>query len=329
MKKLSIIVPLYNSERFLPKCLESLLEQDISKEEYEIILVDDGSPDGSRKIAEDYASCNSNIIVLSQPNKGTSGARNTGIRRATGKYVYFVDPDDYVLKNSIACLLRKMEEEELDVLRFGYTEVDEQYQPTKSCKNPESPDYSSQVMDGCTFMAERLGVACYVWTFMFRRSLLTDNEIFFYEGDYFDDTPWLPRVLSAAHRVDSIDFKRHFYLIRKDSLVQSRSKNSISRKIDGLLFLVKELLHQDRALDNESASRWYHMMVSHCVLTLLTLVGESDFEKRKGYIDELKGYEVFPLSTVKSSSTNRWKISLVNSKPELFCRLIHMKSKRR
>lgn len=329
MKKLSIIVPLYNSERFLPKCLESLLEQDISKEEYEIILVDDGSPDDSRNIAGEYASRYSNIIVLSQPNKGTSGARNTGLRRATGKYVYFVDPDDYVLKNSIACLLQKMEEEELDVLRFGYTEVDEQYQPTKSCKNPESPDYSSQVMDGCAFMAERLGVACYVWTFLFRRSLLTDNEIFFYEGDYFDDTPWLPRVLSAAPRVDSIDVKRHFYLIRKDSLVQSRSEKSVSKKINGLLFLVKELLRQDKALDNESASKWYHMMISHCALTLLTLVGGSDFEKRKEYIDELKRCEVFPLSTIKSTVTNRLKISLVNSMPELYCRLIHLKSKRR
>ena len=329
MKTLSIIVPLYNSERFLPKCLESLLEQDIPKEEYEIILVDDGSPDGSRKIAEDYASRNSNIIVLSQPNKGTSGARNTGLRRAIGKYVYFVDPDDYVLKNSIACLLQKMEEDELDVLRFGYTEVDEQYQPTKSCKSPESPDYSSRVMDGCTFMAERLGVACYVWTFLFRRSLLTDNEIFFYEGDYFDDTPWLPRVLSVAHRVDSIDFKRHYYLIRKDSLVQSSSKKSISKKIDGLLFMVKELLQQDRASENESASRWYHRMISHCVLTLLTLVGESDFDKRKDYIEELKGCKVFPLATVKSSMTNRVKISLVNSKPEFYCWLIHIKRRLR
>lgn len=326
-KKLSVIVPLYNSERFLPKCLDSLLEQDIPKEEYEIILVDDGSPDGSRMLAEEYASRHSNIIVLSQPNKGTSGARNTGLRRAAGKYVYFVDPDDYVLENSIACLLQKMEDEDLDVLRFGYTEVDEQYQPTRSCKSPESPDYSSRLMDGCTFMAERLGIACYVWTFLFRTSLLTENGIFFYEGDYYDDTPWLPRVLSAAGRVDSIDYKRHFYLIRKDSLVQSRSQKSISKKIDGLLFLVKELLRQDRALDNEFASKWYQMMISHCVLTLLTLVGGSDFDKRKKYIEELKECDVFPLSTARSSTMNRWKISLINLKPELYCRLIHMKNR--
>lgn len=326
MLRLSIIVPLYNSEKYLPKCLDSLLNQDIPEDDYEIILVDDGSPDGSRILAEAYASRHARITVLSQPNKGTSGARNTGIRHATGKYLYFVDPDDYILENSLARVLRLMEEEDLDVLRFGYTEVDEQYHPTKSCKNPESPDYTSQLMDGCTFMAERLGIACYVWTYLFRTALLKENGIFFYEGDYFDDTPWLPRVLLAADRVDSIDFKRHFYLIRKNSLVQSDSKESISKKVSGQLFLVKELLRQERAVENASASKWYDKMVSHCVLTLLTLVSGFDSDERRECIDELKGCDVFPISMDNSSRVNRWKVSLINLNPELYCRMIRLKS---
>jgi glycosyltransferase involved in cell wall biosynthesis len=326
MLRLSIIVPLYNSEKYLPKCLDSLLNQDIPEDDYEVILVDDGSPDGSRLVAGEYASRHAHITVLSQPNKGTSGARNTGIRHATGKYLYFVDPDDFILENSLARILRMMEEEDLDVLRFGYTEVDERYQPTKSCKYPESPDYTSQLMDGCTFMAERLGIACYVWTYLFRTALLKENGFFFYEGDYFDDTPWLPRVLLAAERVDSIDFKRHFYLIRKNSLVQSDSRESVSKKINGQLFLVKELLRQESAVDNASASKWYDKMISHCVLTLLTLVSEFDSNERKEYMDELRRYDVFPISTGNGSMVNKWKVSLINLNPELYCRMIRLKS---
>ena len=113
MLTLSIIVPLYNSEKYLPKCLDSLLNQDIPEQDYELILVDDGSPDGSREIAEEYALRHSNIIVLTQSNKGTSGARNTGIRRACGRYLCFVDPDDFILENSFSVLIRRMEEHHL------------------------------------------------------------------------------------------------------------------------------------------------------------------------------------------------------------------------
>ena len=218
-----------------------------------------------------------------------------------------------------------MEEENLDVLRFGYVEVDEQYRPTMSCKNPEVPDYSSQVMSGCAFLAERLGIACYVWSFLFKTTLLKDNDLYFYEGDYFDDTPWLPRVLSLAGRVDSIDYKRYFYLIRMNSLVQSTSNRSIVRKMDGHRFLVKELLRQKRVLGNDDASKWYDRMISHCVLSLLTLVGQADFDNRGRYLTELREHGVFPLSKSKCSVVNKVKLSIININPSLYCRMIHFK----
>lgn len=326
MLRLSIIVPLYNSEKYLPKCLDSLLSQDIPETEYEIILVDDGSPDDSLALAERYASRFPNIVVLSQKNKGTSGARNTGMRRASGRYICFVDPDDYVQQNSFRRILERMEKESLDILRFGYTEVDEQYKPTKSCKHPEEPDYSSCVMDGFSFMAERLGVACYVWTYLFRTSLLTDNGLFFPEGVYFDDTPWLPRVLALANRVDSIDFKRYFYLIRSNSLVQSVSKESIRKKIDGQLFLVSELSNQKVAIQNANATIWYQKMIVHCVVTVLTLVALYDYQNRRALIKELKDRGVLPFNPRMNSGRNQLKLKLVSHFPSLFCRVIHLRN---
>ena len=314
---------MYNSEAFLPKCVESLLHQDILLDDYEIILVNDGSPDGSKALAEDYASKYSNIVVLSQENKGTSGARNTGLRYATGKYVYFVDPDDYILENSLRVVLEKMEEESLDVLRFGYTEVDEQYQPTKSCKHPETPDYSSSIMDGPTFMAKRLGVACYVWTFIFRTTIIKDNGIYFIEGDYFDDTPWLPRVLLNAEKVDSIDIKRHFYLIRNNSLVQSQSDKTIDKKISGLVFLINELCYQKSACNNEHAKMWYDRMIAHCVITFLTLVSLHRYDSRNQYIDFINSHKLRPISTEKASSISKLKMHTINLSPFLFCWMVN------
>lgn len=326
-KRLSIIVPLYHSEKFLPKCIDSLLDQDIPQQDYEIILVDDGSPDGSKQLAEQYAAQNSNIIVLSQPNKGTSGARNTGIRQATGQYLYFVDPDDYILENSLRVLLDKMDRDKLDVLRFGYREVDEQYQPTQSCKHPERPDYSPGIMDGCSFMAKRLGVACYVWTFLYRTSLIKDNDIYFLEGDYFDDTPWLPRVFQKALRVDSIDYYRHFYLIRGNSLVQALNPQSIQKKIDGQVFLIKELRQQRDATECIQAKKWYRKMLAHCAISLLSLVGIHRYDTRKEYISLLRSNGVLPLPISKVPVSNLYKAAVINLSPDLFCRLIHIKSK--
>ena len=325
MKRLSIIVPLYNSAQYLPKCIGSLVHQDIPLEDYEIILVNDGSPDHSEDLARQYASEYFNIIVVSQENKGTSGARNTGVRVSTGKYLYFVDPDDYILENSLKLLLDQMDANELDVLRFGYTEVDEEYKPTQSCKHPEQPDYSPKIMDGYTFMGERLGTACYVWTFLFKASIIKDNRLYFIEGDYFDDTPWLPRVLAKANRVDSIPMKRHFYLIRSNSLVQSKSVASIKRKIDGHLFLVDELGRQVSVIQNKDARKWYRMMTAFCVLTLLTLVGQFFYSDRKSFICSLREKKVFPLSWDRFDWQNKLKLLMINISPSIYCWLIHIR----
>ena len=328
MKELSIIVPMYNSEAYLPKCLDSLLDQDIPKEDYEIILVNDGSPDGSKALADDYASKYPNVVVLSQENKGTSGARNTGLRYASGKYVYFVDPDDYILENSLQVVLGEMEKESLDALRFGFTEVDEQYRPTRSNKNTEIPDNSPRLMDGPTFMAERLGVACYVWTFIFRTAIIKENGIFFIEGDYYDDTPWLPRVLMKAERVNTIDVKRHFYLIRSNSLVQSNSHSTLLKKIKGQRFLIEELTEQSNSFNNDNAKRWYDRIISHCVWTMISYAAMCGYDETGTCVSFLKKNKLYPISMRRKSINSILKATLFNISPRLFCMAMQLRTKK-
>ena len=118
--QLSIIVPVYNVADYLAKCLDSLLAQDLPQNEYEIIVVNDGSTDNSGEIAQQYADKYANITLINQGNQGLSGARNTGIKCAKGDYIQFVDSDDYLEENVLGGLLKQVEKDNLDVLRFKY-----------------------------------------------------------------------------------------------------------------------------------------------------------------------------------------------------------------
>ena len=117
--KLSIIIPVYNVEQYLKTCLDSVLHQNIAISEYEVIVVNDSSPDGSLAIAEEYARKNSNIKIVTRPNGGLSAARNTGLEHALGEYVWFVDSDDWIEENCLSRLLSIATLESLDILCFN------------------------------------------------------------------------------------------------------------------------------------------------------------------------------------------------------------------
>ena len=116
MKKLSIILPVNNAERWLHRCVDSLLNQNLPREDYEIILVDDGSPDGSAMICDEYQATHVGLVrVIHQPNSGVSMARNAALDAAVGDYVMFVDADDYVKENSFLEILNRCTNQHLDL----------------------------------------------------------------------------------------------------------------------------------------------------------------------------------------------------------------------
>lgn len=123
MKKISIIVPVYNVEKYVEKCIQSLINQ--SYKNIEIILVDDGSNDRSNKIIDEYAKVDSRILTIHQKNKGVSAARNAGLKVATVEYVGFVDPDDYVDYQMYETMLKKIELNMSDLAVCGFSKVTE------------------------------------------------------------------------------------------------------------------------------------------------------------------------------------------------------------
>lgn len=330
MKVLSFIIPMYNSAKWLEKCLFSILNQDIPESEMEIICVNDGSPDNSADVAREIGKKHPCIIVLDQENQGTSGARNNGMRHATGKYLCFVDPDDYVEPNVYGKLVQQMEDENLDMLRFNYQIVDENYHPVKKRDFEKRFDYTPKLMSGAEFLATRLDISCYILRYIFRREIITKNEIWCYTGDYYDDTPWLPLVLLKAERMNICNTIVYDYMERSDSLVRTKNPKMIKRKANGYIMLLKYL--EDAIMKVESGElnvesiwkqgviTWYKMMEAHSVAALLTNVGVSLYGERKTYIQQLRELNVFPLKG------NSLKARLANVSPYLFVLLIHLKN---
>lgn len=320
---LSIVVPVYNVAKYLPKCLDSLLNQDIGLDDYEIIVVNDGSTDASCEIAQDYAGRFSNIVLLNQENKGLSAARNSGIGSAKGKYIQFVDSDDYLQPNVLKSLVEKMEKDSLDILRFNYQNVNEKYEVFNPNKiNKPFVDYRDEVCDGLTFLNERLGYACYAVQFIIKAELLMPHENRFREGMLFEDTEWTPRILTLAHRMTSVETIVYNYLQREGSITQSVDKTKKEKSIKDRLMLLDLLQSQ---MQNLQDRRWHKGMVAQTVVSLIGNISRDFYDDRKLYINDLKSKKVFPLSTYQASRTARKRIRMANISPALLCFLLHVR----
>lgn len=337
MTKLSIIVPVYNVEQYLRKCVESLIKQDFSG--YEIILVDDGSTDGSGAICDEIVRANGengengemvNIRVIHQKNGGLSAARNTGLRAAQGKYICFVDSDDYWEPNVLGFLVRTMEEKKLDVLRYNYQNVRENgaiFVPFKTGK--PYFDYSDAIEDGETFLNERLGYACYAWAFVIKRSLIVESQetransqdCLFTEGIYFEDTDWTPRMLLKAKRVSSTEKIVYNYLWREGSI--TLPDNPIKRKkvLDDKMRQIVGFQEQKKLVRDQ---RWFAWKTAGAAIGILNSVCAYRASDRDYYIKQLELMNIFPLSTYRADRNSRIKIIIANVSPTLYCKLMKL-----
>ena len=337
MKLLSYIIPLYNSAKWLCKCLDSVLNQDIPEECVEIICVNDGSPDNSADIARSYQKEHPSVVVLDQENQGPSGARNNGMRHASGKYLAFVDPDDFAEPNVYGGLVRQMEDEQLDMLRFNFQMVDENYHLLEKPLSEKLFDYTPQLMSGPEFLANRLDGACNIWRYLYRTEIITKNNIWCYTGDYYDDTPWLPLVLMKARKLNVCNTVVYDYLERSDSLVKSSSPSSIKKKTKGFYFLLEVLQKQMKSLrvympdaNNElikGVENWYLKMEAYSVISLICVIAGYDFGKRHECIRKIKELQLLPLRGIGLIPKAARKQKIINISPLLLMWMLKISKK--
>lgn len=344
--KLSFIVPVYNVASYLRKCVDSLLTQDY--DDYEIILVDDGSTDNSGAICNEYTSpsfvnslTRSVVIkVIHQENGGLSAARNAGIMAAKGEYICFVDSDDYWEENVLGGLMEQVEQDDLDVLRFNYRNVNERYEEFYPNRDPKRDvDFSEMVTDGETFLNERLGPMCYAVMFIIKRDmlyndgmsrdkslndpLLLNDACLFKEGIYFEDTDWTPRMLLRAQRVASTSKVVYNYLWRTGFITLPTDPIKRKKVLEDKIRLIRGFQEQSKFVKDPI---WFRWMETNTVMTILSAIAVSPVDSRKLYIKELKALHVFPLMTKREKMwTHRLKIHLANLSPALYCAIMSLR----
>lgn len=322
MIDISFIVPIYNVEQYLRKCVDSLLAQDY--ENYEIILVDDGSPDACPTICDEYVAAHNNIRVLHLENAGLSAARNCGMKIAQGEYICFVDSDDYWEQNKLMEAMHHVQQDNLDVLRFDYQNVRQstagQYEVFEPNKYPHIFDTQTDVVDGETYLNERMGYACYVTQFIFRKSIIPP----FVPNIHFEDTEWLPRVMLQANRVNSAPVVVYNYLIRQGSITQAKGNTDKMRKnIEDYMFIIEQY---NAFRKQYPGCRWLRNMQSNMTVSVLANVAQFIYPDRKAYLNRLRALQVFPLSIADQGRTYIKKAKLINLSPCLAVKIIHYKN---
>lgn len=337
MCKLSIIVPIYGVEKYLRKCVDSLLAQDISSSEYEIILVDDGSLDACPQICDEYAAAHKNIRVIHRLNGGLSAARNSGIEVAQGKYMMFVDSDDYIEPNVLKRLMVQVERDNLDVLRYRLQYVHitnegeyEVFNPYK--KDPfKGNDYSEEPTDGVTFLNTRMNTACYAWQFILRRDLIVKSltpslfnslNTVFTPGIYFEDTDWTPRMLVRAKRVASTEKIVYNYMMREGSITNAVNRGKQKKVLDDKMRLVAEMQKQSKDLQEKGLdNRWFARMIADTVISIFGILSTQFYDERKAYLAKLNDLSIYPIQSKNA------KARLINISPRLAVTILHIKNR--
>lgn len=270
---ISIIVPCYKVEQYLPKCIESILHQTYSN--LEIWLVDDGSPDDCGKICDEYAARDNRIKAIHKKNGGLADARNVAIDRANGEWIVCIDSDDYVSEDYIEVLYGLVERNHCKIGVGGLHAFVEGTSLSFS-----QPDYQEMVFDKITgiekmFYQELFDTAA--WCKIYHRSLFEDGIRYPY-GLIYEDLPTTYRLFLKADKIAFCNKVIYFYLLRKNSL-EGQPFNV--RKLESALSIIESIKsHSNELKDVEKAVRC--RLLSFCFHILLEM--PKDYEDKRKHI---------------------------------------------
>lgn len=264
MKKVSLIVPVYNIEKYLERCVNSILEQDYDN--LEIILVNDGSLDNSLKICKKYEQKDSRIIVIDKKNGGVSSARNEGLKIATGDYIGFIDSDDWIDKNTISSLMNVLKKENYDILIYtSYNNI-----PYSDKESVRTLDLEETIKN-CLKLENPVLMAG-VCNKLFKSSLLKE-EFFDIDLAVGEDMLFLIKILLKSKKLGYLEKSLYHYFHREDSVTHIFSSKKLSniKSHEKLMEIVKE----NKNLLNIVERR----LISECINMLRNCMNENIKDK--------------------------------------------------
>lgn len=210
---------MYNVSHYLETCINSVIAQELESSSFEVIMIDDESPDGSLQIAKQLQESYSFITVISQKNKGTGGARNTGILNAKGKYLIFLDADDHLLPKSLSPLIEIADLYNLEILEFGAEKMTENGTILNRMRKKDDPS----IYDGIEYN-QKIRFMNSVCNKLYARNFFIKNDIYFLEQIYGEDFEFNTRVFFYTKRVMATTIIATCFLQSSNSITRNNSK---------------------------------------------------------------------------------------------------------
>lgn len=244
---LSIIIPIYKVEKYIEGTLSSIYNQKVDERLFEVVVVNDGTPDNSMRIVDEFAVAHSNLTIVNQENQGLSAARNAGMKVAKGDYIWVVDSDDKIADSSITEAIHTIENNhDVEMFCFGiYEQRGDKLNPTSPFTKPSYCKYYEQARDGY-FYCRRLptGIA---QRFLLSRTFLKKNVLEFTPGIYHEDQDFLIRCYTKAKRILPLRNVWYIYNIRESGSITSTFK---IKRFHDLLWIINNFRQlADKTID--------------------------------------------------------------------------------
>lgn len=288
MIQVSIIIPVYNVEKYISPCLESLFRQGLDDHVFEIIIINDGSTDRSMEMISGIITQHRNVSVINQTNQGLSVARNVGMEKASGRYVLFVDSDDFLIDNSLSKMLSYAVSMSADMvigdfLKLYDTEIiAEKYRELITKSDPEIV-FSGNGTDYYTHYYDQWA---YVWRVMYNKDFLVKNQIAFIPGMVWEDIPYMIKCLLSARSLIKVSLPFYIYRQHGESMGNSLNKKMMidTNRVMEILWNMKidPLLTQE--VKNDLIDTLYTTFVHYKWRIILK---EEIFSERREIIDDL------------------------------------------
>ncbi len=317
--KLSVVIPYYNAQKYISKCLDSLMNQELKEHEYEIIVIDDGSTENTEVLinssGDGYCDRYSQIKYYRQENARSAAARNNGISKAVGEYVFFCDSDDFIEDNVLGRLLKIATMNNLDILFFNRFSMSGNKEINKDFDSPQN------VVTGEKYFEANPAISGGPWHYITKRNHIVKNELQFdVDLIYFDDRKFLIQNLMAAKRVSYVNVDVYHWLQHSESISHMGGRKQLSKQyFDGFLYFVKftkiiEVNKSEKVINGLEQQR------NLAIFKLLSSVARfGDSSKAEKYINELKLIDCYPMSNNQMAwikKTKKYRVLLILMKHE-------------
>jgi glycosyltransferase involved in cell wall biosynthesis len=299
--KLSILIPMYNAEAYISNCLDSLVNQDLETNDYEIIIMDDGSSDSSFKIVNEYVKTHTNISLYSENNVGSDTTRNKLLKLAKGDYIYFLDADDYIAYNSLGILIDYLVTYDLDFIGFETLKTTDLtiYQLNKKSFNTDF----SQIQNGLEYIKNNRNLRHEVWWYIIKRSLVNDNHLVYDENGNNADVIFTLKLLIKANKLIYCSIPIHRYVQSNESVMRVKSLNQKKKLTDSMFSMIISYSKLINKIENETIEYKENIIDNlkfrrdvFAFFNIINMIQEkyskNEIEKRLKQLKEVKAYPI-------------------------------------